>query len=65
MKEIIYSQEKNNEKKSDLDQMIHRPTSFEEAEIVSHIEFTRCTVCNEPFQDNSDEYCSYHCATGG
>ena len=27
--------------------------------------FTRCTVCNEPFQDNGDEYCSYHCATGG
>ena len=37
MKEIIYSQEKNNEKKSDLDQMIHRPTSFEEAEIASYI----------------------------
>jgi|9_EtaG_2_1085328.scaffolds.fasta_scaffold87374_2 uncharacterized protein with PIN domain len=65
MKKVIYVQEKNNEKKSDLYQMINRPTSFEEAEIVSHIEFTRCSVCNEPFEDNGNEYCSYHCATGG
>ena len=29
--------------------------------------FNECPVCNEPFKPTNDdeEYCSYHCATGG
>tara|TARA_R100001443_G_scaffold117090_1_gene139873 strand:+ start:652 stop:762 length:111 start_codon:yes stop_codon:yes gene_type:complete len=29
-------------------------------------DFEECPVCNEPFKPtNDEEYCSYHCATGG
>ena len=29
------------------------------------IDFVKCIVCNEAFRNNGNEYCSYHCATGG
>ena len=34
-------------------------------EFVPKISYIRCKICNEPFKENGNEWCSYKCSTGG